>query len=135
MEDVLAGAVGECALVVTTTVVKPEAELTGGPTFVATGLVPGSELERTVGVELELELPELEVLEDEVLEDEVVPLPRYAGGGTADDGLLSPPAPQGICSPEPGCVASGAGTVWPELVAMVNRAVHCLSAVLGAVNW
>ena len=128
--DVLAGAVVVGTLVVTTTVVKPEGELAEGPgpALVAIVGVPGKELEEEAA---EVELAESELAEDEV----VLPLLRYDGGGMAADGLLSAPVPQGICSPVPGCVRLGAADVWPELVAMVNRPVHCLLAALGAENW
>jgi len=125
--DVLAGAVVVGMLVVTTTVVKPEGELTGGPTLVG-GAVASVEL---LGIEPEEEAAEVELAEGEV----VLPLLRYDGGAIADDGLLSAPVPQAICSPVSGCVALGAAAVWPELVAMVNRPVHCLSGALGEVNW
>ena len=119
-------AVVEGTLVVTTTVVKPEGELTEGPTLageaVATVNLPGIELEE-------------EAAEVELAEGEVVPsLLRYDGGGIADDGLLSAPVPQAMCSPAPSWVVLGAAVVWPELVAMVNRPVHYLSGALGEVD-
>jgi hypothetical protein len=125
--DVLAGAVVVGTLVVTTTVVKPEGELTEGPTLVG-GAVATVEVP---GIKLEEEAAEVELVEGEV----VLPLLRYAGGGTAPDGLLSEPVPQAICSSVPGCIALSAAAVWPELVAMVNRPVHCLSGALGEANW
>lgn len=127
LADVLAGAVVVGTLVVTTTVVKPDGELAEGPTLVGGAVaivdVPGNALEETTVVELAEG------------EEVVPPLIRYDGGGTADDGLVSTPAPQGMCSPVSGCVRMGAAVVWPELVAMKNRPVHCLSGALGEVNW
>jgi hypothetical protein len=124
--DVLVSAVLVGTLLVTTTVMKPEGELTEGPTLVggavATVDEPGNELE---------EAAEVELAEGEV----VPPLLRYDGGGIADDGLLSEPVTPGNLLAVPGCVALGATVVWPELVAMVNRPVHCLSGTLGQVNW
>ena len=125
--DVLEAAVVEGTLVVTTTVVKPEGELTEGPTLVGGAVA----IVDVPGIATEEEDAEVELVEGEV----VLPLLRYAGGGIADDGLLSTPAPHAICSPVSGCVALGAVAVWPELVAMVNRPVHCLSGALGEVNW
>ena len=97
MVDVLETAVVEGTLVVTTTVVKPEGELTEGPTLVggavATVDVPG--------IATEEEDAEAELVEGEV----VLPLLRYAGGGIADDGLLSAPVPHTFCLPVLGCVA------------------------------
>jgi len=80
---------------------------------------------------VEVGFPEVELEGGEA----VPPLLRYTGGGTAVDGSLRLPAPQGIASPVPGCVALGGGVVCPVLEAIVNRAVHCLLTASGEVSW
>jgi hypothetical protein len=59
------------------------------------------------------------------------PLP---GGGTAWEGSVSAPMPQGTAEPS-GSVAFGAGTLLPDASAIVKRVVHCVSEEAGDVNW
>ncbi len=108
MEDVL-GNNGVVVEVITITVVEGKGVVVVKPALVNVVLVLGDKLEETVGVELaevvgvgvlglvllglvELGLPELELAGGEG----VPPLVKYAGGGTAVDGSLSLPVPQGI---------------------------------------
>lgn len=66
----------------------------------------------------------------------VLPLPaRYDGAGTAVDGSVSAPVPQGIGCPL-GWFAFGGGTVAPVESAMANRPVHVRSVgAAGELNW
>ena len=97
-----------------------EDELTLGDTA-ARGALVGLGLDTTAGVteEAEPEAGTLEVL----FEPEVLLPPRYDGAGTALDGSVRAPVPQGIAWP-PGWVAFGAGTVAPVAEAMVKRPVQ-----------
>jgi len=58
------------------------------------------------------------------------------GGGTAFEGSLSAPVPQGMAAFEGGgWVASVGGVVVPSGAAMVKRVAHCGAVAPGAVNW
>lgn len=59
---------------------------------------------------------------------------RKEGGGTAVEGSVRAPVPQGIAAP-PGWELLVGGVDAPSAEAMVKRVVHCLTGALGAVNW
>jgi hypothetical protein len=59
---------------------------------------------------------------------------RYEGAGTAVDGSVSAPVPQGIASPL-GWFAFAGGTVAPVELAMANRVVHEWFWEAIEVNW
>jgi len=59
---------------------------------------------------------------------------RYEGAGTAVDGSVSAPNPQGIGSPL-GWTAFAGGTVAPVELAMANRPVHERFEEAADVNW
>lgn len=63
-----------------------------------------------------------------------LPPVRYEGAGTAVDGSVSAPVPQGIASPS-GWVAFGGGVVAPDELAMANRPVHERFVEAGEENW
>jgi len=106
----LADGVVPGVVVATTTVVESEGAVMGESPLGNTVIVPGEKLEETVGVkpaevavvglavaELpEVGYPEVGFPEVELTGGGVPPPLRYAGGGTAVDGSLSLPVPQGI---------------------------------------
>lgn len=88
-------------------------------------------------VEVEVVREEVVLLADVDETELVLLLPpwRYDGAGVPEDGLVSPPNPQGIACPS-GWVAFGGGTVAPVGSAMANRPVHVsFVGAAGVLNW